>query len=454
MGAGQAGHCGDQHKRLFLIVFALTPLWFFAGLQFIIYTATALVILVLHPRPFLRPTGQEYCFFVLIAVLLVSAFKNLLEPGQDFRVLAASYNALLLLTGTLLLQQVRDSIFLDESFNTKFLSICRILFFISILLVVGASAYAGMTGATEIVFKSFFGLVTPSMRPGLLGEAQVAQLIVPDFFGGTEPSTRAVVLTTYPTAGSSVLGMLGLFTVLYYQRKGKGTAALVTLIIFVPLLILTKTRASLIGFAVGWVASGVLFGSSFQRILRILTVALICANVAFNPMVESTFHQASEYRSGSTEERVLSYRTGIEKTLSENAVIGIGIKLMDESTMTTIGIPVGSHSTFVSLFVKGGIIGFTAAVMGLVVLPLSMWIRAFFLLNGSSPLQRKLRSEAAILFNLQCLLWFWMAFDDVDAPAFATVTTFVMYGYARGWCSRHLGTAAARRQDLSRYGTA
>jgi hypothetical protein len=170
-------------------------------------------------------------------------------------------------------------------------------------------------------------------------------------------------------------------------------------------------------------------------------------------MMESTFHQASEYRSGSTE-RVLSYRTGIEKTLSENAVIGIGIKLMDESTMTTMGIPVGSHSTFVSLFVKGGIIGFTAAVMGLVIIPLSMWIRAFFLLNGSSPLQRKLRSEAAILFNFQCLLWFWMAFDDVDAPAFATVTTFVMYGYARGWCSRHLGTAAARRQDLSRYGTA
>jgi hypothetical protein len=91
---------------------------------------------------------------------------------------------------------------------------------------------------------------------------------------------------------------------------------------------------------------------------------------------------------------------------------------MDESTMTTIGIPVGSHSTFVSLFVKGGIVGFTAAVMGLVVLPLFMWIRAFFVLNVSSPLQKKLKSEAAILFNLQCLLWFWMAFDDVDAPGF------------------------------------
>jgi hypothetical protein len=167
MVAGGAGCGGDQHTRLFLVVFALTPLLFFAGLQFIIYTVMALVIFVLHPRPFLRPTGQEYCFFVLIAVLLVSAFKNLLEPGQDFRVLAASYNALLLLTGTLLLQQVREGIFLDESFNTKLLSICRILFFISVLLVVGASAYAEMTGATGIVLKSLFGLVTPSLRPGL-----------------------------------------------------------------------------------------------------------------------------------------------------------------------------------------------------------------------------------------------------------------------------------------------
>jgi O-antigen ligase len=258
-----------------------------------------------------------------------------------------------------------------------------------------------------------------------------------------------VVLTTYPTAGSAVLGVLGLFTVLYYQRKGKGTAALVTLLVFVPLLILTKTRASLIGFAVGWVASGLLFGSGVQRVSRMVVLALICAIVAFDPTLESTVQQAAEYRSGSTEERALSYRTGIEKTLAEDAVIGIGIKLMDESTMTTIGIPVGSHSTFVSLFVKGGIVGFTAAVMGLVVLPLFMWIRAFFVLNVSSPLQKKLKSEAAILFNLQCLLWFWMAFDDIDAPAFATVTTFVMYGYARGWCSRHLGSAGARRRDSS-----
>jgi hypothetical protein len=42
-----------------------------------------------------------------------------------------------------------------------------------------------------------------------------------------------------------------------------------------------------------------------------------------------------------------------------------------------------------------------------------------------------------------------MAFDDIDAPAFA----FVMYGYARGWCSRYLGTAGARRQDWFRRGT-
>ena len=41
-----------------------------------------------------------------------------------------------------------------------------------------------MTETTEVIFKSFFGLMTPSLRPGLLGEAQVAQLIVPDFFGG------------------------------------------------------------------------------------------------------------------------------------------------------------------------------------------------------------------------------------------------------------------------------
>ena len=175
-----------------------------------------------------------------------------------------------------------------------------------------------------------------------------------------------MVLTTYPTAGSAVLGMLGLFTVLYYRRKGKGIAALVTLVVFVPLLILTKTRASLIGFAVGWVASGLLFGSGTQRVLRIVVVALICAYVVFDPTMESTVRLATEYRSGSTEERALSYRTGIEKTLSENSVIGIGIKLMDVSTITTIGIPVGSHSTFVSLFVKGGIVGFTAAVIGLV----------------------------------------------------------------------------------------
>ena len=118
-----------------MIIFALTPLWFFAGVQFIIYIVMAVVISVLHPRPFLRATGQDYCFFVLIAVLLVSALKNLLEPGQDFRVLAACYNALLLLAGTLLLQQVRDGVCLDESFDTKLLSICRILFIISVFLL-------------------------------------------------------------------------------------------------------------------------------------------------------------------------------------------------------------------------------------------------------------------------------------------------------------------------------
>jgi hypothetical protein len=110
----------------------------------------------------------------------------------------------------------------------------------------------------------------------------------------------------------------------------------------------------------------------------------------------------------------------IDETLSSNPAFGLGIKPREEISH----IAVGSHSTFVSAFTKGGILGLALVFSYLVILPALRWLRLFMASGG---LDDRTRLQLRALVTLQVTVWAWLTFEDIDAPATAAILIFIYF---------------------------
>jgi len=101
-------------------------------------------------------------------------------------------------------------------------------------------------------------------------------------------------------------------------------------------------------------------------------------------------------------------------------MIGLGIKPREAGRH----IAVGSHSTFVSSFTKGGSLALGLAFAYLVVHPALRWLT---ISAGQTGLRQGAKAELRILFRLQVTIWTWLAFEDIDAPATAAMLLFLAF---------------------------
>lgn len=157
-----------------------------------------------------------------------------------------------------------------------------------------------------------------------------------------------------------------------------------------------------------------------RRISNGIIVSIICflflsCFILFAKIFISKFDFIFNSRSGSNNERFSMYRYSIIKMLDESPLIGCGIK----ETIPQFGeyIPLGSHSTYIGVLFKTGVVGFILFFTALLLI-----IKLIMANNGFSP----------YLYIFIAILIVYFVFEDIDGANWLLALLFGVAGCLSG----------------------
>lgn len=395
------------------------PLWWLLGLDFAIPLLLAGLLVYVAPGVHASFTPSDHLLGAVIVTLGTAAYLNGFLFGQHtLRFAAALYNLGIWVCGLIVLQQARMALLYRPGASRTILHAGFVAFMTFAIIAWASFLIAYARGNLNLEMPTLFGLTLADMVPrsaALIRESATAAFTRPDWGLPGMPMPRIVTYGPYPTAAAAVTAVLGSLALLHlHARSGAQTLpvlAVETLIVLT--LAITLTRSILAGWLLGAVVAALVFGPTWRRVLAIGLVAV---------MIPLSFHidlsSAADYREYSTESRFENYYRAVAHTLGQHPMLGLGVKPREVDNH----IAVGSHSTFVSAFTKGGALALGLAAGYLVLLPAWRWLRTLAQLPSLAPARK---DRLRILLNLQIALWMWLSFEDLDAPATAAMLVFL-----------------------------
>lgn len=163
------------------------------------------------------------------------------------------------------------------------------------------------------------------------------------------------------------------FSVNFLQKRIGKIAAFFTEILYMLPLVAARTRAGIACAAAMMIISILLvkidvtanFYKKHKSMVWGLGMILlaVCCSVLHEPLL-AAFEKVLSYRAGSTSTRMAIYRLSLEKMLSESPLLGCGIKAM----IPGWDYPYGSHSTYIGMFYKTGLVGGTLYLLATLVI--------------------------------------------------------------------------------------
>ena len=403
------------------------PVWWGLGIDFIVPQILALALACLAMSAHRHFTLSDYLLASIIFTLGVSAYLNsFLLSHQLMRFMAALYNLSIWVCGLILLQQVRHLLASHETFRRALLKTASWAFLLLASVAIGGFVFAYVVGRFSLVVPSLFGATLGRGIPDSAVIVEQSTRLVftrPDWGLPGVPMPRVTVYGPYPTATAATVAVLGALTLVYLQSVKRAGALAVLLVEALILLTLsiTLTRSILVGWLVGAVLANLVFGTGYRRLTACGAVAVAMLFIA-----QGNISNVTQYREYSSESRFHNYVRAFDQTLSSNPVLGLGYKPREPGNH----IAVGSHSTFVSSFTKGGILALSLVVAYLLLVPAFGWIGLVLAIEPEDPIERRiLQSVRRVLFNLQIAIWVWLCFEDIDAPATAALLLFVAFAF-------------------------
>lgn len=202
--------------------------------------------------------------------------------------------------------------------------------------------------------------------------------------------------------------------VLYLKSRASKKMIIPLIIMIAVPTWLSHSRAGVVAVAIsaGIVVLSTLNirGRDLQVMIVLGLVAALIVAAVMHDEVAKILQQVLVSRQGSTSMRENIYKTSIQVTLENSPIIGNGIKT------EFFGYPLGSHSTYIGLFYKAGLIGLTAAVSGF-----------FFLFQM---LYRRSTSGGNRLFYVGCYLALmaFLIFEDIDGAEWSLIIFWSLMG--------------------------
>ena len=417
-----ASHRASLLLQLYIIGI---PLWWMLGIDFLIPQCLAILLIYVNLNAHRKFNRTDLILLSIIISLTISSyFVGFLISNYTMRFIAALYNLSLWIVGLIVIQQVRHQLERGEASRDALLRAGYWAFLVFVAVATTSIGLAYATHRFSLVVPSVFGLFVGNAVPdGAVIVAQATRLVFarPDWGLPGVPMPRLTIYGPYPTATGAVAAIGGTLALLYLETVRRvpavGIFALEGLIVL--MLAFTLTRSILAGWLAGWVVANLVFGTAFRRVAACGALIATLLSVSFVNLSD-----AVQYREYSSESRFRNYMRAFNDTLIESPVFGLGVKPREEGNH----IAIGSHSTIVSSFTKGGAIGFSLVFAYLALIPLYRWILLIIPESRDEwDRYRHCQAEWRILLNLQIAIWVWLCFEDIDAPATAATLIFIAF---------------------------
>ena len=407
---------GNLSGIALLIPVAIPVAWIlgFDFLYSLIWASAAIIFIRVIPS---RPSLFEIAIFLLCAFLFMGLLAgfNISVSGESAstRILSAIYFIANIMASAYIFGLIfHSSTAVFERAFHSFLVGGAILFVMCVAFAVIVFLYALAAGKFYLEVPTVLGFVYSGNLPGIAERSQAAVLAAPDWGFGF-PLPRPIIFAPWYTAGAMLALISGFLAMGLVASKHKGhifEIAIDIITLIVVMLVLTRSLTAL--YVASFAISAFIFKD--KRRLLMIYVAFLAAIPA---LVLGLIEFISEFRSYSTESRLTSYTLGLETALTLSPAFGIGYKPMVEF----LSIPIGSHSSFISSLIRGGVLALGSFVIAFYVVPIAIWSKVFSPKTYNFLGNKRL---LAIMFRFQIIVSGWLFIQEFDTASVVTLYLF------------------------------
>ncbi|OGW82989.1 MAG: hypothetical protein A2Z83_01300 [Omnitrophica bacterium GWA2_52_8] len=403
---------------------AFAPAAWFLGLNLVYYHLLALICFVslIHICSFQNHTLyiSTLCFTLFIfSLTYISSIIIHAPSGEGSRMIAAFYNLSYWIMGLVLIIFL-SNIYTDE-LAEKFLAALNRLAIVSGWIAM-AAVICQLAGMQTLVFETpLYGIGRVFGDTVLVNNSLIISILQPDWFISLW-RPRFNLFSPYPTAtgGLFVLFLFAAFAYASQRRQFKSLSFIVLVLSLFTGLAMTLARSSCIAFIIG--LGAVLILERRRSFLWILIAAFVL--LACVPLLEKLFEIFLGLREGSTETRADLYHQSLGQLEGADWVFGLGLKPRE----TAFSYPLGSHSTYLSIIFRMGILG----IFFFVLFQIQILWRWFQL--KSIVIQKRSRFILWRFFGTVFIgMLIWMATEDIDAPQLLCFVYFSCIGFFEGF---------------------
>jgi len=396
-----------------LFIYHLASFFLFMGLLYLSNRSSEGVIV---------PVSSKFMLNIAVFYFLSILLHTFFVGADGARVIAAMYNLSFWIMGFMLvivMANAYSSIELDP-----FLKV-----FTRLAWITGGIAVAMLvlwkTGRRELIIET---PLYPLIR--VLGDTQLVQssllvrpLLMDWFASGARP--RFNVFSPYPTAAGAILMiiLIMLATRAAIERK---SLSLVFLGLFAANflgLFMTLSRMSILAFVFGFFVVFILQKKNVPMWIFIM----FAVTLLLTPLLIRLLEYMLSLREGSNSVRMQLYLYSLQQLKGVDWILGFGVKPRGEAFI----FPLGSHSTYISMLFKCGIIG----LIILVGFQVSLLWRWYFLKSRACQKRRDFLFWRGLGWVFVAL-GLWIFTEDIDAPQMLAFLYFSMIGVFEGFRRR------------------
>lgn len=382
---------------------------------------------------FVRFSLPEWQILALTIALALSMLLAMISDFEAQRALAAMYNLSVLLMILVFINFGRQIDHApreaggawpkDRIYRAAFWAYLSYVAFMA-----GVTAYVTVTGDHHIVFDALVMGLLPKL-PGVLGMYVENVVILGTDWVNGHAQPRIFGMGVYATESAVHIVILAAMAAIYLIRKRHYFWAVAVELSVLPMLIPIGSRTTGLAYIVSLVFMAAVWRGGLTLGAILLGPFAIAGLVLFAPDIvaglQSAFQGLAEARAGSTETRMETYRLAISMVLDQNLLIGLGIKPVNPALAE---IPIGSHSSFVSTFTRGGLIGLGLFVAFYVTMMLRLGIVQLAALARSAIVTVEARLELAYLARAIFVFLLWCVTEDLDAPLYSAMLAGLAIG--------------------------
>ncbi len=422
----------------------LIPLnWLLGTTLLWVYAAAAL--LLVRPQ---RLSALEWIFIAMCAMLTLSIVIGLNQISDGERIVASLYNISVIVIFIAFANAARKIQSPGSSADCGPSPIYRAAFWcfaVQITFILALSVYVRGSSPRDIPFSTLL-LGAFGELPGILSQYSQSFLSIIDW-QATGPEYRVYGFGIYANEGAILIVLVGLLAATHSYRQRRfvtllGIEALTGLALF-----LMGSRTTFLAYLL---SLGLMVALGGRRIVRLallcipLIAVLSVIGMTYGPrFVGTALHHASDSRAGSSNERFKTYNRAIETVQETNLLTGLGIKPRDDSFAA---IPIGSHSSFISMLTRSGLIGLALWTVFSLLL-IAQVICSQWLLYGDDPrIHPARRAELAYLSRCILVLLMWWTTEDFDAPVHQAAVAALCLGLFWNLLPKAIETASPARR--------